>query len=99
MPITLSMRCINALLPFVTTVDNASLTSGIMPCLFKKASVTPFLKKAGASQEDLKNYCPVANLNFFNKVIEKVATIQIMDNLTENNLHVLTQSAYKNVTA
>ena len=85
-PTSLSKRCINELLPVVTAVVNASLTSGIMPCLLKKAIVTPFLKKDGAAQEDLKNYRPVANLNFFSKVIEKVATIQIMDYLTENNL-------------
>ena len=48
-----------------------------------------------ASQEDLRNYRPVANLNFISKVIEKVATTQIMDYLTENNLHIPTQSAYK----
>ena len=98
-PTTLSKRCNDELLPVLTTVVNASWTSGIMPCLFKKAIVTPFLKKAGASQEDLKNYRPVSNFNFFSKVIEKVATIKIMDYLTENNLHVLTQSAYKNTTA
>ena len=95
LPTTLTKKCIDELLPVITAMVNASLNSGVMPCLFKRAIVTPLLKKVGASHEDLENYRPISNLNFFGKVIEKAATVQIVDYLTENNLHIPTQSAYK----
>ena len=95
LPTKLAKKCLNELLTVITALVNASLSSGVMPRQFKKAIVTPILKKAGSSREALKNYRPVANLNFVGKVIEKVATMQIVEYLSNNNLHVPTQSAYK----
>ena len=95
LPTKLATKCLNELLTVITALVNASLSSGVMQCQFKKANVTPILKKAGSSREALKNYRPVANLNFVGKLIEKVATMQIVEYLSNNNLHVPTQSAYK----
>ena len=95
LPTTLTKKCIDILLPSLTTLVNASLSSGLMPCLFKKAIVSPLLKKAGTSQEELANYRPISHLNFFGKVIEKAAMVQITEYLTEHSLNTPTQSAYR----
>ena len=54
-----------------------------------------YTKKGWIFSRSSQNYRPVANLNFVGKVIEKVATMQIVEYLSNNNLHVPTQSAYK----
>ena len=44
---------------------NCSLHEGLVPDGFKKAIVTPLIKKASLLIEDLKNYRPVSGLSFF----------------------------------
>ncbi len=57
--------------------------------------MTPLLKKPTLDPENLKNFCPVSNLSFISKVIEKVVYSQITDHLTVHNLHEPFQSAYR----
>ena len=44
---------------------------------------------------NLKNYRPVSNLAFVGKIIEKVVQKRLDDHMTENQLHIDCQSAYK----
>ena len=52
------------LVPYITKIINESLTTGVVPDIFKRAIVTPLLKKPGLDETDLKNFGPVSNLNF-----------------------------------
>jgi hypothetical protein len=61
----------------------------------KSALVTPLLKKASLSPEILKNYRPVSNLSFISKLTERVVASQLTDHMSENNLFVPVQSAYR----
>ena len=56
--------CIDAVLPFLIGMVNASLREGYLPASQKKAVVTPLLKKPSLDAQDIKNYRPVSNLSF-----------------------------------
>ena len=44
---------------------------------------------------EYKNYCPISNLSFMAKLIEKAAQIQLMAHFTEHNLLPKHQNAYR----
>ena len=60
--------CSDALLPSNTWLINYSLSEGHVPDGFKKAIVTPVIKKASLSVDDLKNYRPVSGLSCISKL-------------------------------
>ena len=45
----------------------------------------------------MKNYCPISNLPFLSKILEKVVLHQLLAHLQENNLCNPFQSAYRTV--
>ena len=56
-PTFLLKDCLDILLPSITKLVNYSLIEGSFPNSFKKAVVTPLIKKASLPRNDLKNYC------------------------------------------
>ena len=66
-----------------------------MPDELKTAVLLILLKKANAVSEDLASYRPVSNLKFVSKLIGKTVFNQSNDYLTNNDLLVTLQSAYK----
>ena len=81
LPTFLIKECIDILLPSITKLVNCSLHEGLVPNGFKKAVVTPLIKKASLPVEDLKNYCPVSGLSFISKLVEHVAAKQLVDHI------------------
>ena len=57
-------ECLDILLPSITKLINCSLSEGVVPADFKKAVVTPLIKKASLPPDDFKNYRPVSGLCF-----------------------------------
>jgi hypothetical protein len=94
-PTWLVKVCIKELLPLITAIINASLTSSTVPQAFKCAQIKPLLKKMGLDLDILKNYRPVSNLPFLSKVLEKVVDAQLSEHLVMNELHEQLQSAYR----
>jgi hypothetical protein len=86
---------LHILLPHITELINASLSSGCVPNRHKEAIITPLLKKEGLDVDILKNYRPVSNLSFNSKLLERVVAAQLSRHLTENNLLDPLQSAYR----
>jgi hypothetical protein len=80
-PTWLLKQSADHVVPFVTYVLNSSLSSGMVPDVFKEAVVTPLLKKSSLCPEELSNYRPVSNLNFISKVAAK-----IKDHLQRNGM-------------
>ena len=74
---------------------NWSLHEGLVPDGFKKAVVTPLIKKASLSVEDLKNHHPVPGLGFISKLVEHVVAKQLVDHIHRHGLDNSYQSAYK----
>ena len=87
-------ECIDILLSSITRLINCSL-SGVVPDEFKKAIVTPLIKKSSLPPNDLKNYRPVSGLGFISKLVERVVASQLNDNVSLNGLENVRQSAYK----
>ena len=94
-PTPLLKICMDVLITPITTLVNKSLAEGIFPSVFKNAHVTPLLKKASLSKEDLKNYRPVSNLSFVSKILEKVVSSRIQTHMAMTNTSNPFQSAYK----
>ena len=74
------------ILPFLTTLINSSLTSGIIQAPFKTATVKALRKKPPLDSDDIRNYRPVSLLSFFSKTLERVVDIQLSSYLSENYL-------------
>lgn len=68
----------------LTKIINKSITEGKFPEEWKKAIVTPVLKKGSA--KDKNNYRPVSCLMVLSKVLEKVVCSQITEFMENNDL-------------
>ena len=75
-PTFLVKECIDILLPSITRLVNYSLSEGHVPDGFKKAVVTPLIKKASLPVDDLKSY-KVSGLSFISKLVERVVARQL----------------------
>ena len=94
-PTSLTKQCLSDLVPLITAIVNESLSTGVVPPQFKRAVITPLLKKTGLDINVLSNYRPVSNLPFISKILEKVVLRQLQEHLSGNNLLEVHQSAYK----
>ena len=54
--------------PFISLLNQKSLSTGLFPTEFKEAIVRPLLKKSGLDSTQKKNYRPVSNLSFLYKL-------------------------------
>ena len=95
LPTFLIKECIDILLPSITKLVNFSLSEELVPFGFKKAVVTPLIKKASLPVENLKNYHPISGLSFISKLVECVVAKQLVDHIHRHGLDNSYQSAYK----
>ena len=70
----------------ITAIINRSLTTGHFPNCFKRALITPVIKKQSLDHNDLNNYRPI--------VAEKVVAARLNAHFTEHHLRDDLQSAY-----
>ena len=80
--------------PFLLQLINSSLTSGVVPSIFKKAVVTPLLKK-NSDQSSFSSYRPISNLSYTSKCLETAVSMQLFHHLGANRLLNPLQSAYR----
>ena len=74
--------------------NSVSLTTRQYLDEWKIAVVRPLIKGPNLDTE-YKNYCPISNLSFMSKLIEKVAQTQLMTHFTGHNLLPKHQNAYR----
>ena len=86
---------VDVLLPYLTSMVNASLTQGRLPISQRHAIVTPLLKMAGTDSADMANFRPVSNLSFMSKVVERAVANQLTEYLSANNLLPCFLSVYR----
>ena len=94
-PTSILFKHIDVLINCITSIVNESIQSGIVPDCFKKAIITPLIKKTNLDPNELKNYRPVSNLSFISKITEKIVSLQITNYLKTNSLFEKHQSAYR----
>ena len=94
-PTWLLKRCVDTLLPVITSIINNSFRVGSFPLFLHQAVITPLIKKSTLNPDLFKNYRPVSNLPTLGKIIEYPAVSRFNNHLQENNLTETYQSAYK----
>ena len=82
------------ILPLLREIVNKSLQTISFAEDLKVALVRPLLKKTNLDLVE-KNYRPVTNLHYINKLIERAVNIQLNDHITTNSLMEQMQSAYR----
>ena len=96
LPTWLLKECKAELVPIITDIVSMSLRESMIPKSLKTALIRSLLKKTGLDSDILKNYRPVSNLTFISKVIEKVISGRLNEQLINNSLFDPLQSAYRN---
>jgi hypothetical protein len=81
--------------PFIVSIINKSLLSGIVPTYCKHAIVHPLLKKTNLDKNVLCNYRPISKLPYLSKILEKTVFIQLESFLTDNTIGEVFQSGFK----
>ena len=91
-PTKILEEILDGVLPTLTRIVNASFQQGVFAETWKISIICPLLKKVGV---DLltKNYCPVSNLKFVSKVMEKYVLKQFINHCNHNILIPEYQSA------
>ena len=79
LPTKLLKECIEDILPTITNLVNLSLWDGDFTSEWKASIIRPLLKKPNLDPIP-SNYCPVSNLSFLSKLLEKC----VMDCLNEH---------------
>merc|ERR1712237_262375 len=60
-----------------------------------EAILKPLIKKICLDPEIFNNFRPISNLTFISKLIEKIVAKRLNKHMTENDLHEIMQSSYK----
>jgi Reverse transcriptase (RNA-dependent DNA polymerase) len=81
--------------PFLCQLFNWSLEHGLVPSSFKRAYITPLLKKSDLDSADVKSYRPISNLSVISKLLERLVCSQLVKYLNDNDLLPDLQSAYR----
>jgi hypothetical protein len=95
MPTSLLKKCADLLCPYLTHLFNFSLSSGSFPTPWKKADISPILKKRSADPHDISSYRPVSKLPVLAKLLERIVSAQLQRHLNDNDLVPPQQSAYR----
>lgn len=94
-PTSLFKLCFDALCPAVLSIINDSLQTGVVTAALKIAAVTPVPKKENVVLNDFNNFCPILNLPFLAKLLERIVAFHLCNHLTVNNLIEPLQSGFR----
>ena len=92
-PTTLLKQYTEVLVPSVNHIITESLSQGCFTDNLKNAILRPLLKKPNLNLA-FKNYCPVSNLSYPSKIVEKAVCNQITSFMAQTNNTEELQSAY-----
>jgi hypothetical protein len=81
--------------PFLASLYNRSLSTGVFPERYKTAYITPIVKKPGLDPADVRSYRPISNLSVASKLLERLVARQVIDYIQLNYLLPDQQSAYR----
>ncbi len=81
--------------PYIAHLFNTSIAVGRFPSSFKRAFITPIIKKAGMDKEDVKSYRPISNLSVISKLLERLAARRLTIYLRDAKLLPLFQSGFR----
>ena len=94
-PTLLLKKCVNTFAPIISRLTSLSFAEGSFPKKFKRAQVTPLLKKENLDPATPANYRPISNLSTVSKIVERLFLSRIrahVDSIPGLNTF---QSAYR----
>ena len=94
MPTTLFKEMVKVVTPMITCIINRSSLSGEFYKGLKVAHVKPLIRKKGMDVV-FKSFCPVSNLSYISKLVERFAADQLVDYVTQSGLSEKFQSPYR----
>ena len=86
LPCSFWKRFCNELAPFVCSMINASINSGVYPTMFKEALVIPVHKGGRKDKSEPSSYRPIAILPALSKVLETIIVEQLVEHLDQHGL-------------
>src|SRR6218665_3955016 len=97
MPMWLLKSCNDLLAPYITSLLNSSLSSGLrsLSDVLQGRVRHTSPKETDASPCELSSYRPFTNLSFLSKLLERVANVQLTGYLSSAGLLPVHQSAYR----
>ena len=78
-------ECAPIICPSITHLCNLSITTGVFPDAWKRATVTPIFKNRGTAG-DPSNYRPVSLLPAMGKVLDRIQSSCLLQHLVQHNL-------------
>lgn len=81
--------------PYLLSIINCSLETGIIPDPLIHATVWPLLKKTSLDPTFLAIFRPFSNMSFITKIMEKTVLEQLQTYLADNNTFEVFQSGFK----
>ena len=90
---TIVKTAAKSIVPYLTTIINQSLSSGLFPKELSKAKVLPLHKKG--SKIDVNNYRPISLLNVLSKLFERVIYDRLYSFFDKNNLFTCRQYGFR----
>uniref|UniRef100_A0A4W3J1A7 Reverse transcriptase domain-containing protein n=1 Tax=Callorhinchus milii TaxID=7868 RepID=A0A4W3J1A7_CALMI len=94
-PISFLVSQVHLLAPLLSDIINLSLSTSSVPTLLKTAIITPILKKPSLDPSLHSSYCPICNLPFLSKVLERVIVSQLRSFLSRHSLFEPLQSSFR----
>ena len=85
-PTTLFRMCYSAVIQVLVLLINLSISTGVVPTVWKSTVITTLLKKADLNTNDLHIYRPVSNLPFISKICERIVAMRLRAHLAFNKL-------------
>ena len=94
-PTSLLKSCTDVFSPIIAHLANISFSSGHFPTSFKKAQITPLIKKPGLDCHIPASYRPISNLSTISKLLERLVLTRIMSHIEKSSAVDTFQSAYR----
>lgn len=94
-PTSLLKSCVDVFSPIIAHLANISFSCGHFPTTFKKAQITPLIKKPGLDCHIPANYRPISNLSTISKLLERLVLTRIMSHIKSSSATDTFQSAYR----
>jgi len=95
LPTSTLKQVVDLLAPFIVEVFNCSLARSHFPAGFRKAFITPTVKKPGMDTTDVSSYRPISNFPVLSKLLERLIVRQLMDYLQSTDLLPANQSGFR----
>ena len=86
-------ECADLISPYISTIFNCCLTTGIFPDNWRLAKFTPIFKQGDRS--DMDSYRPISVISAIAKVFERIIYNQLSSYLSENNILSQYQSGFR----